>query len=64
MEEFKIKSNYRILNDGFVTVISGSSEDLESFALALEREVPEQCSWLDEVPSPAPIQAPVSPVEA
>lgn len=64
MEEFKIKSNYRIINDGLITVISGSSDDLEAFALALEREIPEQCGWLDEASSPVPLQAPESPVRA
>lgn len=51
MEEFEIKSNYRILNDGLVTVISGSSGDLEVFALSLEKEIPEQCGWLDDTSS-------------
>ena len=54
MEEFNVKFNSRILNDGLVTVISGSPKDLEAFALALEREIPEQCGWLDEIATPKP----------
>ncbi len=42
----KVDYTSRILNDSFVTVISGSEKELKNFAKALEREIPHKCGWL------------------
>lgn len=36
----------RILNDGFVNVITGSSKELEKIATHFEKKVPHLCGWL------------------
>ena len=43
---FSVNLTTRILNDSFVTVISGPAEELERFAKVLECEMPHKCGWL------------------